>query len=87
MLRCLPDLDQPEFQRGYVWNRDQIRGLMRSLYRGYPVGRLLTWETQADRSLVRGGPWRPRPSGCDASERPVWITSRNGHHRERRRES
>lgn len=23
----------PEFQRGYVWNRDQVRGLSRSLYR------------------------------------------------------
>jgi hypothetical protein len=45
----------PEFQRGYVWNRDQVRGLMRSLYRGYPVGGLLTWETQADGSAVRGG--------------------------------
>ena len=44
----------PEFQRGYVWNRDQVRGLMRSLYRGYPVGGLLTWETQADGSIVRG---------------------------------
>ena len=44
----------PEFQRGYVWNRDQVRGLMRSLYRGYPVGGLLTWETHADGSLVRG---------------------------------
>jgi len=22
----------PEFQRGYVWSRDQVRGLMRSLY-------------------------------------------------------
>jgi hypothetical protein len=44
----------PEFQRGYVWNRDQVRGLMRSLYKGYPVGGLLTWETQADGSAVRG---------------------------------
>jgi hypothetical protein len=44
----------PEFQRGYVWNRDQVRGLMRSLYLGYPVGGLLTWETLADGSLVRG---------------------------------
>lgn len=35
----------PEFQRGYVWNRDQVRGLMRSLYREYPVGALLLWET------------------------------------------
>ncbi len=22
----------PEFQRGYVWNRDQVRGLFTSLY-------------------------------------------------------
>jgi hypothetical protein len=44
----------PEFQRGYVWNRDQVRGLMRSLYLGYPVGGLLTWETQADSAAVRG---------------------------------
>ena len=44
----------PEFQRGYVWNRDQVRGLMRSLYLGYPVGGLLTWETQAEGALVRG---------------------------------
>jgi hypothetical protein len=44
----------PEFQRGYVWNRDQVRGLMRSLYLGYPVGGLLTWETHADGSVVRG---------------------------------
>ncbi|RFU39433.1 DUF262 domain-containing protein [Actinomadura logoneensis] len=36
----------PEFQRGYVWNRDQVRGLMTSLYRGYPVGSLLIWETE-----------------------------------------
>ena len=35
----------PEFQRGYVWNRDQVRGYPVGLYRGYPVGGLLTWET------------------------------------------
>jgi hypothetical protein len=45
----------PEFPRGYVWNRDQVRGPVRSLYLGYPIGGLLTWETQADGSLVRGG--------------------------------
>lgn len=44
----------PEFQRGYVWNRDQVRGLMRSLYRGYPVGGLLIWETTSDDIPVRG---------------------------------
>ncbi|MFF0243202.1 DUF262 domain-containing protein [Rhodococcus pyridinivorans] len=44
----------PEFQRGYVWNRDQVRGLMRSLYRSYPVGGLLMWETATSEVAVRG---------------------------------
>jgi hypothetical protein len=44
----------PEFQRGYVWNRDQVRGLMRSLYRDYPVGGLLMWETTSEAITVRG---------------------------------
>ena len=45
----------PEFQRGYVWNRDQVRGLMKSLYHGYPVGALLVWETEGSTQAVRGG--------------------------------
>jgi hypothetical protein len=44
----------PEFQRGYVWNRDQVRGLMRSLYLGYPVGALLIWETEPSAADIRG---------------------------------
>ena len=57
----------PEFQRGYVWNRDQVRGLMRSLYLGYPVGGLLTWETLADGSLARGvGPAGAGAAGAGA---------------------
>jgi len=44
----------PMFQRGYVWNRDQVRKLMRSLYRGYPVGSLLVWETKTEGAAVRG---------------------------------
>ena len=43
----------PEFQRGYVWNRDQVRGLMHSLYLKHPTGHLLTWRTYKP-SLVRG---------------------------------
>ena len=44
----------PEFQRGYVWGRDQVRELMRSLYRRYPVGGLLVWETRAEATATRG---------------------------------
>lgn len=45
----------PEFQRGYVWNRDQVRKLMNSLYRGYPIGGLLTWVTPVDQNIMRNG--------------------------------
>ena len=44
----------PEFQRGFVWNRDQVRGLMQSLYRRHPVGSLLVWATQSEGAPARG---------------------------------
>lgn len=44
----------PEFQRGYVWNRDQVRSLMQSLYRRYPVSSLLVWTTRTDKAVTRG---------------------------------
>ena len=43
----------PEFQRGYVWNKEQVRGLVRSLYRKHPTGHLLVWRTYKP-SLGRG---------------------------------
>ncbi|MCD7749544.1 MAG: DUF262 domain-containing protein [Oscillospiraceae bacterium] len=50
----------PVFQRGYVWNRDQVRKLMNSLYRGYPIGELLVWNTATDPDISRGdGPLTP----------------------------
>jgi hypothetical protein len=44
----------PEFQRGYVWSRPQVRGLMSSLYRRHPVGSLLIWKTSSDGAAFRG---------------------------------
>ena len=44
----------PEFQRGYVWNRDQVRSFMHSLYKKHPVGSLLVWVTGADAAPARG---------------------------------
>ncbi len=44
----------PEFQRGYAWNRDQVRGLFDSLYRRHPVGSLLVWATEAKIASHRG---------------------------------
>lgn len=51
----------PEFQRGYVWNREQVQGLMESLYRQYPVGGLLIWTTLVDSAKSRGN--APVPIG------------------------
>ncbi|NNU80404.1 DUF262 domain-containing protein [Halovulum dunhuangense] len=44
----------PEFQRGYVWNRDQVRGLFESLYKRHPVGGLLVWATESKSAAHRG---------------------------------
>lgn len=35
----------PEFQREYVWNKDQAKQLLDSLMKEYPVGGLLFWKT------------------------------------------
>src|SRR5437870_4732916 len=53
----------PEFQRGYVWNRDQVRELITSLYHRYPVGSLLVWSTRTDQANARG----------DASLQPGYV--------------
>ena len=44
----------PEFQRGYVWGRDQVRVLFGSLYRRHPIGGLLVWATGSDSAVHRG---------------------------------
>jgi hypothetical protein len=49
----------PEFQRGYVWTREQVRKLMTSLYNGYPIGSLLIWVTKTDSTAVRGDSYAP----------------------------
>ena len=33
----------PEIQRPFVWDRTKVRDLLDSLYRGYPVGYLISW--------------------------------------------
>jgi hypothetical protein len=44
----------PEFQRGYVWNSDQVRKLFTSLYLRRPVGGLLVWATESMTAAHRG---------------------------------
>jgi hypothetical protein len=35
----------PQFQRVYVWSRDQVRSFLNCLYRGYPTGSFLIRKT------------------------------------------
>src|SRR5206468_10560498 len=39
------ELRLPEMQRRYVWPATRVRDLLDSLYRGYPSGTILVWET------------------------------------------
>ena len=42
------ELKLPELQRRYVWPATRVRDLLDSLYRGYPSGAILVWETTED---------------------------------------
>jgi hypothetical protein len=46
----------PDIQRPFVWSNAKVRDLLDSMYRGYPVGYLLFWETGAasDRARIIG---------------------------------
>ncbi|MGC2288984.1 MAG: DUF262 domain-containing protein [Thermoplasmata archaeon] len=57
-------LDIPEFQRDFVWRPDQVRALVDSLYRDYPIGQILTW-TNPSYAAPRG------PSGTPSAR--VWL--------------
>jgi hypothetical protein len=42
------ELRLPEMQRRYVWKSTRVRDLLDSLYRGYPSGTILLWETNEE---------------------------------------
>jgi hypothetical protein len=41
----LGKLDVPEFQRKFVWTAEKVKKFVDSLWRGYPVGAFLLWES------------------------------------------
>ncbi len=45
----------PDIQRPFVWSATQVRDLFDSLYRGYPVGTLMFWETGAEVGMRQVG--------------------------------
>jgi uncharacterized protein with ParB-like and HNH nuclease domain len=47
----------PEFQRGFVWKATQVRDLAESLWRNYPIGSLLLWNSgiQPEERVAKDG--------------------------------
>jgi len=45
----------PRFQRGLKWQPEDALKLLDSIYRGYPIGTLLLWQTSAQAEQVRFG--------------------------------
>lgn len=39
------DIRIPAFQRDYVWAPDQAAFLMDSIYKGFPIGTIVFWQT------------------------------------------
>lgn len=42
------EIQLPEMQRKYVWRSPQVKDLIDSLYKGYPSGAILLWESVSD---------------------------------------
>ena len=56
-------------QRRYVWRSTRVRDLLDSLYRGYPSGAILIWETdepvpEQDFAVASRPIPTPKPSSC-----------------------
>lgn len=51
----LGKLDIPEFQRGFVWNPEKAKKFVDSLWRSYPIGTILLWESKYSSPRVAQG--------------------------------
>lgn len=60
----------PSFQRGIRWGRGDAAQLLDSLWRGYPIGTLLFWETRAEAGEVTFGTVRV---GGGARTDALWV--------------
>ncbi len=45
------NMQLPDFQRGWVWDDDRIRGLLASISRGFPIGAIMTLEAGGEIKL------------------------------------
>lgn len=75
------ELRLPEMQRRYVWRSTRVRDLLDSLYRGYPSGAILLWETDEAVPLQdfavqqQGSPYQSRRLLLDGQQRLTSLSA------------
>jgi hypothetical protein len=75
------ELRLPEMQRRYVWRAPRVRDLLDSLYRGYPSGAILLWETSEDVPLQefaveqQGNPYKSTRLLLDGQQRLTSLSA------------
>lgn len=75
------ELGLPEMQRQYVWKAPRVRDLFDSLYRGYPSGAILLWETDEQVPLQdfavsqQAGPYQSRLLLLDGQQRLTSLSA------------
>ncbi|MEI2719905.1 MAG: DUF262 domain-containing protein [Gemmatimonadales bacterium] len=75
------ELRLPEMQRRYVWRSTRVRDLLDSLYRGYPSGAILLWESddpipQQEMAIAQeGNPFRTTRLLLDGQQRLTSLSA------------
>ena len=64
----------PEIQRPFVWNGIKVRDLMDSMYKGFPIGFIITWRS-ADTRLKSGETSTGKSVIIDGQQRITAITA------------
>ena len=64
----------PEMQRPFVWDSTKVRDLLDSLYQGFPIGYLITWQS-ADVGLKDGAPSSYKQILIDGQQRVTAMSA------------
>lgn len=64
----------PEMQRPFVWKSTQVRDLVDSLYKGFPIGFIVTWENP-DAELKNGGKGQNKEIIIDGQQRITALSA------------
>ena len=72
----------PDFQRPWVWNKNQVRDLFTSLYRRYPVGAMVFWPNRSNgsqlHSLIDGRQRLTALYSVIRGQKPPWMREAPG---------